>query len=155
MLEMSSTSSALDKSGVVRYFSCIWSTQGTQAMSGSSKSPVTLGVHLATIRSDRKLTLRQVEEATGKEVSNAYLSQIENGKVGAPSPHVLNALAELYKVDYTHLMELAGYMRAPAKRAADERNGRAATFAEISLTGDEEAELLRFLKFLRAQKDDK
>lgn len=121
-------------------------------MSGSSKSPVTLGVHLAAIRSDRKMTLRQVEEATGKEVSNAYLSQIENGKVSAPSPHVLNALAELYKVDYTHLMELAGYMRAPTERANGERHGRAATFAEISLTDDEETELLRFLKFLRTQK---
>lgn len=124
-------------------------------MSGLSKSPVTLGVHLAAIRSDRKLTLRQVEEATGKEVSNAYLSQIENGKVGAPSPHVLHALAELYQVDYTHLMELAGYLRAPVQHASGERHGRAATFAEISLTDDEEAELLRFLKFLRAQKDDK
>lgn len=124
-------------------------------MSGSSKSPVTLGQHLSAIRSDRKLTLRQVEEATGKEVSNAYLSQIENGKVGAPSPHVLNALAELYQVDYTHLMALAGYLRAPVQHAAGERHGRAATFAEISLTDEEEAELLRFLKFLRAQKDDK
>lgn len=124
-------------------------------MSGSSKSPVTLGLHLAAIRSDRKMTLRQVEEATGKEVSNAYLSQIENGKVGAPSPHVLHALAELYQVDYTHLMELAGYLRAPTQHTAGERHGRAATFAEISLTDEEEAELLRFLKFLRAQKDDK
>lgn len=123
-------------------------------MSASNKPAVTLGVHLAAIRSDRKLTLRQVEEATGKEVSNAYLSQIENGKVGSPSPHVLHALAELYKVDYTHLMELAGYLRAPVQHAAGERHGRAATFAEISLTDDEEAELLRFLKFLRAQKDD-
>jgi transcriptional regulator with XRE-family HTH domain len=123
-------------------------------MSGSNKSAVTLGAHLAAIRSDRKLTLRQVEEATGKEVSNAYLSQIENDKVGSPSPHVLYALAELYRVDYTHLMELAGYLRAPAQHAAGERHGRAATFAEINLTDDEEAELLRFLKFLRAQKDD-
>lgn len=124
-------------------------------MSISSKSAITLGIHLAAIRSDRKLTLRQVEEATGKEVSNAYLSQIENGKVSAPSPHVLHALAELYKADYTHLMELAGYLRAPEQHALGERHGRAATFAEISLTDDEEAELLRFLKFLRAQKDDK
>jgi HTH-type transcriptional regulator, competence development regulator len=123
-------------------------------MSVSGKSTITLGVHLAAIRSDRKLTLRQVEDATNKEVSNAYLSQIENGKVGAPSPHVLNALAELYNVDYTHLMELAGYLRAPSKHALGERHGRAATFAEISLTNGEEAELLRFLKFLRAQKDD-
>ena len=37
----------------------------------------TLGQYLASIRTDRKMTLREVEEATDKQVSNAYLSQIE------------------------------------------------------------------------------
>ncbi len=46
---------------------------------------VTLGEYLGSIRTDRKLTLRAVEEATNKEVSNAYLSQIENGKIQKPS----------------------------------------------------------------------
>ncbi len=41
----------------------------------------TLGKYLASIRADRKMTLREVEEATSKQVSNAYLSQIENGKI--------------------------------------------------------------------------
>ena len=45
---------------------------------------VTLGEYLGSIRTDRKLTLRAVEEATNKEVSNAYLSQIENGKIQYP-----------------------------------------------------------------------
>ena len=40
---------------------------------------ITLGQYLASIRADRKMTLREVEEATNKVVSNAYLSQIENG----------------------------------------------------------------------------
>jgi len=51
---------------------------------------VTLGQYLASIRNDRKMTLRQVEEASGKEVSNAYLSQLENGKILQPSPNILN-----------------------------------------------------------------
>ena len=46
----------------------------------------TLGQYLASIRADRKMTLREVEEATNKQVSNAYLSQIENNKIRKPSP---------------------------------------------------------------------
>ena len=63
------------------------------------------------------MTLRQVEEATNKEVSNAYLSQIENDKIQKPSPNVLHALAEIYGISYEQLMEMAGYIThlAPAK----------------------------------------
>jgi len=39
----------------------------------SRKSKTTLGKYLASIRKDRGLTLRQVEEASEREVSNAYL----------------------------------------------------------------------------------
>jgi hypothetical protein len=49
----------------------------------------TLGQYLASIRTDRKMTLREVEEATNKQVSNAYLSQIENDKIQKPSPNIL------------------------------------------------------------------
>lgn len=45
-----------------------------------SGAKITLGQYLASIRADRRMTLRQVEEATENEVSNAYLSQIENHK---------------------------------------------------------------------------
>jgi len=58
----------------------------------------TLGRYLASIRSDRNMTLRQVEKATSKEVSNAYLSQIENNKIKKPSPNILHTLAELYEI---------------------------------------------------------
>lgn len=112
---------------------------------------VTLGEYLGSIRTDRKLTLRQVEEATNKEVSNAYLSQIENGKIQRPSPNILYALSSLYGVDYDKLMELAGYITT-ARRDV-ERHGRAATFAELHLTQTEEAELLKYLGYLRSKKD--
>ncbi|TZG31263.1 helix-turn-helix transcriptional regulator [Agrobacterium sp. B1(2019)] len=112
---------------------------------------VTLGEYLGSIRTDRKLTLRAVEEATNKEVSNAYLSQIENGKIQKPSPNILYALANLYGVEYDRLMELAGYITTT--RTDVERHGRAATFAELNLTQAEEAELLKFLGYLRSKKD--
>jgi len=112
----------------------------------------TLGSYLAAVRSDRGLSLRQVEDQSGKEVSNAYLSQLENDKVKQPSPSILHALSAIYEIDYIGLMERAGYLSAPQVSAATKRHGRAATFADIDLTADEEVELLRFLKFMRSEK---
>lgn len=111
-----------------------------------------LGQYLASIRKDRKLTLRQVEEATEKQVSNAYLSQIENDKIRQPSPNILHSLAELYAISFENLMELAGYIVASDARDDAARHGRAATFAEHNLTKEEEEELLNFLEFLRSRK---
>ncbi|GMU68259.1 MAG: hypothetical protein AMXMBFR37_05920 [Steroidobacteraceae bacterium] len=113
---------------------------------------VTLGQYLASIRTDRKMTLRGVEEATNKEVSNAYLSQIENDKIKQPSPNVLHSLAELYGVAYERLMELAGYITTTTVRAQNVRHGRAATFAEHNLTSEEESELLEYLQMIRRRK---
>ena len=90
----------------------------------------TLGQYLASIRLDRKMSLRQVEEASNKEISNAYLSQLETGKIQQPSPTILNALADLYKIDYVQLMQLAGYLPAASARDSTQRHGRIATFAE-------------------------
>ena len=112
----------------------------------------TLGQYLASIRADRKMTLRGVEEATNKKVSNAYLSQIENNKIHQPSPNVLHTLAELYGVGFESLMERAGYLVAPTKRTTGKRHGRAATLAEHNLTPEEESELMQYLRFIRNRK---
>jgi transcriptional regulator with XRE-family HTH domain len=112
----------------------------------------TLGQYIESIRKDRRMTLRQVEEATNKEVSNAYLSQIEQDKIQKPSPNVLHALSEIYAIDYGKLMEMAGYVTPSKSRRDDQRHGRVATFAEHNLTSKEEAELLEYLKFLRSRK---
>jgi transcriptional regulator with XRE-family HTH domain len=109
-----------------------------------------LGPYLASIRASRKMTLREVEEATGKEVSNAYLSQLENGKINKPSPHILHSLAEVYGVDYAILMERAGYIVKP--RANQERHGTVPTFAIEHLTQDEEKALLAYLKLYRTER---
>lgn len=116
------------------------------------RSPVrlTLGQYLASIRKDRRMTLREVEEATKKEVSNAYLSQIETDKIQKPSPNVLNALAETYGIEYEKLMEMAGYI--PSSRPAKKRHGRIATFAEHNLTPAEESALIEYLQFIRSRR---
>jgi transcriptional regulator with XRE-family HTH domain len=112
----------------------------------------TLGQYLASIRLDRKMSLRQVEEASNKEVSNAYLSQLETGKIQQPSPNVLNTLAGIYGIDYVQLMQLAGYLPSAATRDSAERHGRIATFAEHNLSQSEEAELINYLQYLRTRK---
>lgn len=111
-----------------------------------------LGIHLAAIRKDRGFSLRQVEDLTKKLVSNAYLSQIESGKVSQPSPNILHALANTYKTSYEQLMELAGFI-TPTRKKGDVTHGRLATLAELNLTEDEERELLEYLSFRRSQKD--
>ncbi|HAO39597.1 MAG TPA: XRE family transcriptional regulator [Afipia sp.] len=114
---------------------------------------LTLGQYLASIRNDRGLSLREVEKATDKVVSNAYLSQIETDQIKRPSPNILHALAELYGIPYENLMERAGFV-APtrSRKAPQERHGRVATFAEHNLTAEEEARLIEFLGYLRSRK---
>lgn len=117
-----------------------------------SAAKITLGQYLASIRTDRRMTLRQVEEATEKEVSNAYLSQIENHKIQQPSPNVLHALSEVYAIDYGALMEMAGHITPSKNRGQSERHGRVATFADHHLTATEEAELMDYLRHIRTRK---
>jgi transcriptional regulator with XRE-family HTH domain len=119
----------------------------------TEKSPSgTLGSYLADLRVAKGLTLRDVEEATKKDVSNAYLSQLEHGRITKPSPNILHSLASVYGAAYETLMEKAGYIAAGGQRKAGEKHGRAATFAIDNLTTEEEAELLRYLAFMRSRK---
>ena len=111
--------------------------------------PIELGAVLADLRTAKGLSLREVEEATGKAVSNAYLSQLENGKIRKPSPNVLHSLAEVYGVPYEALMEKAGYL-LPSQNGIGHRK-RLAAFAIDDLTAEEEEELLKYLAFLRSR----
>lgn len=108
----------------------------------------TLGAHLARLRAASGLSLRQVEDATDKEVSNAYLSQLENNKISRPSPNVLHALAHVYKSSYEDLMRRAGYITSDTDNSSG-RRGRAAAFAIQDLTPDEEQALIDYLGFIR------
>lgn len=110
-----------------------------------------LGSHLARLRKAAGLSLRQVEEATEQEVSNAYLSQLENNKISKPSPNILHALAGVYAASYEDLMKRAGYITSDAV-ATGRRQAKAATFAIKDLTPDEEKSLLNYLAFIRDQK---
>lgn len=108
-----------------------------------------LGRYLASLRLMSGLSLREVEQATEKVVSNAYLSQLENDKVNKPSPNILHALASVYSVPYEELMAKAGYL------SADPSHARAATFAIDNVSPEEQAALMEYLAFLRHKKRTK
>jgi HTH-type transcriptional regulator, competence development regulator len=114
--------------------------------------PGNLGPFIKKARLDRKMSLRDVEEATGKDVSNAYLSQLESGKITKPSPHVLFALSSALSISYESLMERAGYIMPSGEKVAGAKHGKAATLSIDNLSSEEETELLDYLNYIRSKK---
>jgi len=109
------------------------------------------GEYLKALRETSGLTLRDVEKKT--EVSNAYLSQLEQSKVKQPSPITLHKLAELYGVSYALMMEKAGYPSltgdVPVKSASKDKS---ISYRVGNITDEEEIELINYLKFIRSKK---
>lgn len=66
------------------------------------------GDFIKGLRKEKKLTIRQLELYSG--VSNAYISQVERGARGIPSPEILQKLSKPLGVKYELLMEKAGYI---------------------------------------------
>ncbi|MBB5144829.1 transcriptional regulator with XRE-family HTH domain [Cerasibacillus quisquiliarum] len=66
------------------------------------------GLYIRKLRKERNMTIRQLELYSG--VSNSYLSQMENGKRGIPSPEIIKKLSNGLNVDYNELMKRAGYL---------------------------------------------
>lgn len=68
---------------------------------------------LRDLRKLKGFTIRELAERSG--VSTAYISQLENGNRGIPSPDVLMKLSEGLNTSYSDLMEIAGYLENPAR----------------------------------------
>lgn len=119
-------------------------------MASVATKAASLGQVLKKARADLGLSQRGVEQATGKAVSNAYLSQLESGKVTNPSPHVLQVLSQALSVSYEALMERAGYA-SPNQQSAPSSRARA-SYAVTNLTADEESQLLDYLSYIRSKK---
>lgn len=97
-----------------------------------------LGEVLIRARADKGWSLRQAEERSG--IHNAHISQIEKGVISRPSPTVLNALAQAYELDFTHLMQLAGIANGD-----DSATLGAALNALHHLSPDRKREALEFI----------
>jgi len=67
-----------------------------------------LGTYLIRIRIDRGMTISELSRRSG--ISHPYLSQLENGRIATPSPHVLRKIADALQVPYLDLLVEAGYL---------------------------------------------
>lgn len=104
-----------------------------------------LGRTLTVARERKSFTLREVERLTG--LSNAYLSQLENDRIKAPSPNVLFKLASLYELPYAALMAASGYPASESLAIPSEVVRLAARLGPTS--PDEEDALAGYLEFIR------
>lgn len=110
-----------------------------------------LGSFLASARNTAGKSLRAVERETG--ISNAYLSQLENGRIKTPAPQLLHKLSETYSVPYALLMELAGFPIPEGLNTPPASHRVAARIG--SVTQDEEEALVQYLRFIRSRKRER
>ncbi|MCY3826670.1 MAG: helix-turn-helix transcriptional regulator [Candidatus Dadabacteria bacterium] len=107
---------------------------------------------LTELRQLRGKTLRAVEAETG--ISNAYLSQMENGKVEKPRPHVLYRLAEYYGVRYEDLMVAAGYLTRNDEERPEDTELAEIQLMSAGLSDDQKKILKRFIRFLQQSQEE-
>ncbi len=119
-----------------------------------------LGDNLKQFRMLKGFSLRDVENKIG--ISNAYLSQLERGNAINPSPRKLELLGKLYKVSYSELLRLAGYLTDEI--GINSETVIASTVAEkpmssltmaiqnTDLTESEESLVAQYIAFLRTQR---
>lgn len=111
----------------------------------------TLGQVLKNQREIKDLSLRQVEKLTN--VSNAYLSQLENDKINNPSVGTLHKLASFYKIEFDSLLVAAGLIKG--EKAKNIKPASSFALSSENLTEDEEEELIDYLKYIRQKKKNK
>ena len=128
----------LDKFSMISIISCMSQTKDK------------LGIFLSSARNKLGLTLRAVEEETG--ISNAYLSQLEHGKIKTPAPQNLYKLSEIYRVPYELLLELTGYP-VPKAQSVEPQSSIDTFAARVGkVTEEEEEALVEYLQFIRSRK---
>lgn len=110
----------------------------------------TLGSLLRQLRLGRGLTLRDVEKKT--EISNAYLSQLENGRADQPSPRILHKLAGFYGFPYTELMIAAGYLQPKGKANSGNLEGLDALLLSSDLNEDDAKTVKLIIEVLRQRR---
>lgn len=73
------------------------------------------GEYLKRVRKSKKMTIRQLELYS--KVSNAYISQLERGDRGIPSPDIIRKLSSPLGLDYNEMMIQAGYVEENKKES--------------------------------------
>ena len=113
----------------------------------------TLGQTLKAAREKAGLTLRDVERASKKRLSNAQLSLLESDAVKRPSPHHLFVLAGVLALEYAHLLRLAGYVVPGELEAAGGDHEQAALMSKVvDFTPQEREELENYIAYIRSKR---
>jgi transcriptional regulator with XRE-family HTH domain len=73
----------------------------------AAHTSTTLGVLIRQTRERAGLSLRNLEAITG--IPRTILNRLELGQLDAPSPHLLQRIAEALELDSDDLFALAGY----------------------------------------------
>lgn len=130
------------------------SEESVKQISDSPRGAVSLGTYLREVRKMLGLSLRDVEAAADKSVSNGYLSQIESGDVERPSPNVLFHLASVYGVDYGDLLRRAGHhVPAPTQASIAPQTVAGVPLRALEELDEQDQQLLReYLAFLQSRK---
>jgi transcriptional regulator with XRE-family HTH domain len=114
----------------------------------------TLGELLARTRTEKGLSLRKVEAATG--IQNAHLSQIETGAIRRPELSVLWSLSHEYGLDYRDLMSLAGYLSGPTNASGVPFEVSAAALRSMDdLTEDQLIDVVEYMNKIKEQSPER
>ncbi len=108
---------------------------------------ISFGNYLREKRKARGFTLIELGEMSG--LSQPYLSQIENGKKGIPSPEVLRNLSKALGESHTELMIRAGHLKS------GEVNGYEAKDKDGTIHGVLDFRDITFKEFLSSDGEDK
>lgn len=112
-----------------------------------------LGVELRRLRElkgdarGKDVSLRDVERETG--ISNAYLSQLEQGQTSNPSAQNLYKLAKFYEVPYESLLVAAGYTTPGGTRSSKRPSAVGARLMSMNLTPEEARLVAYFIVTIR------
>jgi SOS regulatory protein LexA len=74
----------------------------------NSNDNVEFREYLKSIREEKGFSVRRLAEISG--ISHTYLSQVETGKRGVPSPDILRKLYKPLDIEYNELMKRAGHI---------------------------------------------
>src|SRR3954453_5266320 len=107
----------------------------------------TLGSTLKKARTDRDLSLRDVERET--QIKSGHLSQIETGTIAQPEMAILWDLAGLYGLDFAALLRAARLSSAGETSGRKRQRMTVALRALDELTPSEQAEALAFMAEIR------
>lgn len=107
--------------------------------------------YIRAARNAAGLTLRQVQELTGGFINNAYLSQIENGKVIRPGLEYLVEFSRLYGLSFVDLLSRCGYPVPEGLRGTADGAGMPQHLFD-GLHEDDRNALIQYAAFLRKQR---